>query len=700
MSFPMPPLSGCAIIINGDIFFSPNSQRTIEAPPVPEDPLRRKPYKTSVDEFHQPCWWTRETGYLAFLQLRPVYSYIPELFNYPGADRPKGDSMSPDQVLAWVRFEKNIKTMFNSLSSVTSIPRVEPIIDTACGCTGTYRNPRDFYRAEKRAREWFSLWVAMLSYAIAVLQAPPNLARKSVDMPAWYERLQEENWDDITLSHLQQSAAQFACPEDQSSSMDSYMKRLAPLPEQLQLVQSFLNKQPNASTGVKPWEAHFASVEQQIEQSGNAAELRKCVPDKNMRVYLWEETRQGTYTRVFMYKSEWKDTLERFGRNQKHYNPLLNEWDCGEFFGELDPDERQVNYYDGSDDEGGDDLDLPSIPANADTSNRRARSASPPLPASPRPSSAPSPAPRPSSPRPSSAAPPAPRPSSPRQASPIASVVQPLQSSTLGLSNSLGHLSDRNVIPERYSPLETLYLFWGFTSPPSISSTSYLQMDFDNFCALNLIKGIGVLSLTDNFLQSQTGKAALDFFCCLGETQLTPLRNELFDLSISNSCKLLMSGRLRFVRKFPGGLFIFTFGNAATVPWRLAVMSARDALFVCWLESSMKDFEICLELLQHGMRFCTLLPFPEFKPVPSPEVSLALRPPKHVFSTRDYEAYIQDRTSLLRNPRVGRAALRRGGILWRLAITAVSFQDVLNGPTTQVTQLHCSVATVQWPYTV
>ncbi|CAA7270447.1 unnamed protein product [Cyclocybe aegerita] len=729
MSFPIPPLSGYeramlyhlnepldpsrghAIILNGDIFFSPNSQRTIRAPPTPEDPLRRKPYKNS---------------------LRPVYNYIPELFNYPGTDRPKGVSMSPEQVLAWARFEKNIKTMFQSLSGATSILRVEPIIDTACGCAGTYHNAHDFYCAEKRLREWFSLWVAMLSYAIAVLQAPPNLTCKSVALPTWYQCLHKDSWDDITLSCLQQNAAQFTNPEErvrcfvdiglnpahrtsvdwlchfnipvwypwgvqQSSSQDNFMKHLAPLPEQLQLVMTFFNKQPNASTGPKPWEAHFASIEKQIALSRNTAELRQCGPDKNTKVYLWEKTHQGTYSRVFMYKSKWKDTLERFGRNQKHYNPLLNEWDCREDLGELDPEERQANYYyGGSDDKDGVDLDLPSIPANADTLNRRVRSVSPPSPA--------------------------PRPSSPHQASPIASarpcsshllpqitsnpaegtrtsdapasdppptpVVQPLQSSTTRLSNSVGRLSDCDIVPERYSPLEMLYLFWGFTSPPSASSTSYLQMHFDNFRVSNLIKGIGVLSLTDNFLQSRTGMAALDFFRCLTETQSTPLRNELFDLSISNLHKLPTSGRLRFVRKFLGDLFVFAFGNAATVPWRLAVMSARDALFVCRLELSMKDFEICLELLQCGMQFCTLLPLPEFMPVPSPEAPLALRPPKHVFSTHDYEAYIQDRTSLLRNPRVGRAALRRGSILWRLAITVVSFQDVLNGPTMAVTLDH------------
>ena len=54
-------------------------------------------------------------------------------------------------------------------------------------------------------------------------------------------------------------------------------------------------------------------------------------------------------------------------------------------------------------------------------------------------------------------------------------------------------------------------------------------------------------------------------------------------------------------------------------------------------------------------------------------------------SQRDYEAYVEEREGLLRNPRIRRAALMRGGIIWRLVANKVSFSEVYSGPTTIAT---------------
>jgi hypothetical protein len=58
-----------------------------------------------------------------------------------------------------------------------------------------------------------------------------------------------------------------------------------------------------------------------------------------------------------------------------------------------------------------------------------------------------------------------------------------------------------------------------------------------------------------------------------------------------------------------------------------------------------------------------------------------------VFTIEDYHAYEQERAALLRDPRIARAALLQGGIVWRLAVATMSFDDVLQGPTTAATVL-------------
>ena len=60
---------------------------------------------------------------------------------------------------------------------------------------------------------------------------------------------------------------------------------------------------------------------------------------------------------------------------------------------------------------------------------------------------------------------------------------------------------------------------------------------------------------------------------------------------------------------------------------------------------------------------------------------LLRRPTNYEFTAPDYHAYEEVRDHFLRtNPRVGRAALMAGGILWRLAIETVERDLVLNGP--------------------
>jgi hypothetical protein len=91
--------------------------------------------------------------------------------------------------------------------------------------------------------------------------------------------------------------------------------------------------------------------------------------------------------------------------------------------------------------------------------------------------------------------------------------------------------------------------------------------------------------------------------------------------------------------------------------------------------------------LNHGIQFSTLLPV---KPLPrsiqvGPAITVPVRLPGYKFTQNDYYAYEQQRAALLSDPRVARSALLRGGIVWRLAVATLSFDDVLEGPTTAAT---------------
>jgi len=127
---------------------------------------------------------------------------------------------------------------------------------------------------------------------------------------------------------------------------------------------------------------------------------------------------------------------------------------------------------------------------------------------------------------------------------------------------------------------------------------------------------------------------------------------------------------------------MFDFGLEATMPWKLAVTSASDALLVCRLDDRFLDIDIARYLAGHGIAFWTLALRAQIPISPSiPEVDFYLpsRPPGYVFTPADYEAYLYFRARMLRQPCI-RAAILRGGYFWRLVIGNVSLDEILEGP--------------------
>jgi hypothetical protein len=103
-------------------------------------------------------------------------------------------------------------------------------------------------------------------------------------------------------------------------------------------------------------------------------------------------------------------------------------------------------------------------------------------------------------------------------------------------------------------------------------------------------------------------------------------------------------------------LFVFLFDEGSvTVPWRLAVTTASDALLVCRLNSQYLDVDLARFLALRGIPFRTLLVKPLMPPsisYPDVELYLPQRPFGYRFTKADYEAYLNCRSRILRRPRV------------------------------------------------
>ncbi|KJA22988.1 hypothetical protein HYPSUDRAFT_111887, partial [Hypholoma sublateritium FD-334 SS-4] len=137
--------------------------------------------------------------------------------------------------------------------------------------------------------------------------------------------------------------------------------------------------------------------------------------------------------------------------------------------------------------------------------------------------------------------------------------------------------------------------------------------------------------------------------------------NALFDLAAGNPCSILKSGRLKFLHQLPQNIYVFDFKGGATVDWRIAVEGITDVLFILRLDDGLNDCGITREMLNRGIPFSTLLLVPSFDVSSIPKIILPLRTSSYVFGLADYESYCCERDELLRNPRVARQALKRGG---------------------------------------
>ncbi|KAI0338184.1 hypothetical protein BDW22DRAFT_1338568 [Trametopsis cervina] len=95
-------------------------------------------------------------------------------------------------------------------------------------------------------------------------------------------------------------------------------------------------------------------------------------------------------------------------------------------------------------------------------------------------------------------------------------------------------------------------------------------------------------------------------------------------------------------------------------------------------------------LLDRGIPFKTVdyygLYAQHLPPAPTPPLfrehvplGLGVRLPRYNFSIYDFAAYEERRDKLVRSPR-GRAAFLMGGIVWRLAMESMGYEDVLRGP--------------------
>jgi len=712
--------NGLAHAFGNDVFYSPNCSRLdIEAPlPVDETrglwglshhlkshpkshrQLQSHPKSYRIAQHHQPQWWTPAFGWMSFIPLQPTFTGYPldRLAHIPRLQYARtGSYLPPLTVDSWKRFESKLCHAVYHLRLIYREGMMIPFSPGAWRYDVFAKNRAVAEETLKITVDWFVLWITAFSWLIAVGgylsrdtsedegegkehwftvlkeegceeswlsglvlsmagDFTPHTPRVGVfldlkkpgrgqpsprwfikhGIPIWYRPQSVpagEEWSDFRVPQHKLTTALHRHPHPSRPSLyhqpdNHHPEQSAPPPPSPPPGPSPASPSPSSTEAPiqKPWIEFFAkrtkrnaeSMKTETAAETQRRKAREANPGRSSaKVFVWvlTFTDPPQWKREEVTRKRREETLSEYSGDQLRFDAFRNEWDCCEEFGE--PEEMDEDG-----DEGYPDPEPNAIQPNEDYQPpERQRSPSPPP------------------------------------------------------------LTDDDVVsenPEVFEIQEILRYHFGFVTPPPDLSRKPPVTNPDQ--RKKFLHSLGLSGTENGIFTIPLGSVVWDFVHGLSATPLRCPDSMVWDVSRDNPLTLFQNLRLLGNLFRVGESFVFFFRHETIISWHIMVENPGDALYVCRLHKDYKGEDIALALLRQGIRFRTLAPVPNPpRRLPCPELALPHRSENYVFTKRDYDAYVDQRTAILRGPR-GRAALMRGGYVWRLARATVSEEDVLDGP--------------------
>ena len=757
-----------------------------------------------ITTYIQPQWWSQSWGWIAFMLHEPDYQAPPfsslmiiprRLRRLPGTGKYEMPSHLVD---CWSKLEADLTMATYLLQVYYGVPAIRPVYPLGFGYKHSHLHEGAGMRAIYKSQKWFSVWLALFSFLIAMAETKENELHD-------YEHLSKKEWADYLLSkgaeitwlesvinsavfrfdaevirsgtflHLsaqsffQPSVSWFLTyhvpvwypwgPEEASKPhfaeyapptdlLQSSTTTIAKSPRQLQLKTSdnsssqdtvsgkttkLQSKTPDTSSSQDPvtgnttvlapketdtssshdvvtanttavdppipessscqesvtasttalqskildtnplqdvanasatetastsnisqkenflasWHQFLSSrklLRQNIEQTETSVDKEKRLarerrpPTKSARVFHWTKDALGGYVRELVPKRWREDTLGEYCSKQVQYDSYLNEWDCCSELGS-DDGLDELGDNEGPEEESHfEDYDQLSVEPSAS------------------------------------------------------------QMTSTGFDDPVDDNED--WLPFCYQPQDTAYcpsidgleeevleeahMHFGYITPlPSATLPAITDVQQQK----HVMRFVG-FSWTASFSALFNRPRILNlakFITKLSASQAAIISMDEWDIDRQNRASVTFMDRFKFIVEISspqGPLFMFNFHERSTVKWKLTVTSATHALLVCRLHSDFKEKDIALYFLRRGIPFYTLQESNTLhrvlhdteKPSQRP-----VRPVDHKFTLLDYTTYLDQCRVLMQQKRL-RAALLRGGYLWRVALSAMYFDAVLDGP--------------------
>ncbi|TEB24363.1 hypothetical protein FA13DRAFT_1638791 [Coprinellus micaceus] len=712
--------------INGELYYSPNALAIapldFNVSPSQNPFLReneRDPRITYPDLL-SPRWWSMPFGWTSFIPTKlwlrgGAGSVLMELATRPQIQEftsedgeVHGYGISPS--CTWQSLEQTVYAAVVALKNKFHIPCILPALPHTFGYLNKYTSRSALECKITVSREWFFVWLGALGYLLAWIHNPSDSAvRIHSSYPEWREVLEavgiSSSWiDDVFHSPVckylignqragcivnvlrptpgQPSIKWFVAHgipvwyrwgagEIERAEEDEEFRTMAPPPgmrmhhverrirSRWNLLKMCSQPRPTLHGSRSGWrfferraEINVRLLAKETAKSKATRENRsREPPTSSARVFVWERSDDPSmlYERVPVVARFRAETLGTYGIAQKRYDAISNEWDCCDEFGQAGEDE---------DSDGWDEAEAGEVLSDEKAAKLTVE-----------------------------------------VSGPIATDAPSL----VELDDRPGEMVDQTMNSALASALQDhLHIHCGFCPPIPGTLTMASSTQFTRQ-SQRLVFEMGNIALErrpdhgDDYLKSPMFCALHTFFHSIAN-RLDPAGGtwDIVDacpqfVGVSNRHRGINVVQVPSPRDSDadikecfrsGSHHYYLISSHTGERWTVAALSASAALLTCRLPQEYTAYDIAYYFAQRGIPFRIFYPHkilvPRHPHIPIQHV-IPARPHTHTFTKADYEAYIRMRTMLLGQSHM-QGALKRGGIVWRLAIGTLGLNGVVQRP--------------------
>jgi len=157
---------GHVLLIDGDVFYSPNSAWNITvSPSIPLYPTH------DISSLRHPIWGSLKYSHLAFI---PTCEFGPHpldnLIAMPTSfiRTKKGVWLDGSFILSWNGLQYDLRRIIRILADRRYVPAFPDVIDSVLVSLGPYQNERAVREKVMEARGLFLYWVGQLAYVLVL----------------------------------------------------------------------------------------------------------------------------------------------------------------------------------------------------------------------------------------------------------------------------------------------------------------------------------------------------------------------------------------------------------------------------------------------------------------------------------------------------------------------------------------------------